>query len=310
MALAAALTAMVLALMGRPAHAGEAQSEWVSRVPQLVVTRTDGGRELGSAVSIGGERMVTNCHVVRSATRIEVRQGSESWLAKAERGDAYRDLCFLSVPGYAAESVPMIEVGQTRVGLPVVAVGHSGGELAVSEGGVIGLHTCECDGGKVIQTSAPFDRGASGGGLFDHEGRLVGILAFKSTRGGRFHFALPVGWLRYLADQPVASRGGEEAFWESPGKGSDYFLAACDLSAKQRWPSLFDLASRWSEQEPTNPEAWMALGQAQLGLKRTDAAALAYQRALMLDPVHAEAQWALQQLEFELGRSLLAMDGI
>ena len=46
--------------------------------------------------------------------------------------------------------------------------------LAVSEGRIIGLQTCECDDGKVIQASAPFDRGASGGGLFDQQDRLVG----------------------------------------------------------------------------------------------------------------------------------------
>jgi len=104
--------------------------------------------------------------------------------------------------------------------------------LAVSEGRIIGLQTCECDGGKVIQASAPFDRGASGGDLFDQQGRLVGT------------------------------------------------------------------------QEPNNPEAWMAMGRASLGLWKTDPAIHAFQRVLMLDSTHSEAKWALQQLEIELGQSL------
>lgn len=53
---------------------------------------------------------------------------------------------------------------------------------------IVGLHHCECDGGRVVQTSADFDRGASGGGLFDRQGRLVGILTFKASSGGNFHF--------------------------------------------------------------------------------------------------------------------------
>jgi len=286
------------------------EPEWVSRVLKIVVTRGDGVQELGSAVPLAGDRLVTNCHVLRDATRIEVRLEGEVRQARADLRDAYRDLCFLTVPGYQAEPTPMIDIGQTRVGLSVVAVGYPGGEFAVSPGKIVGLHACECDGGKVIQTSAPFDRGASGGGLFDRQGRLVGILTFKAKSGGNFHFALPVGWLRHMAERRIEPIGGSATFWETPGKESGYFLAACDLGAKQNWRPLSRLASEWSEQEPNNPEAWMALGRARLGLRQSDAAVAAFQRVLMLDSTHAEAKWALQQLEFELGRSLMEPGGV
>lgn len=286
------------------------EANWRQKVVKLVVTRANGTVELGSAVPIAGERMATNCHVLRDAARIEVELEGGRRQARADLRDAYRDLCFISVPGYQGAVVPMIDIGQTRVGLDVLAVGFPGGEFAVSPGKVIGLHACECDGGKVIQTSAPFDRGASGGGLYDHEGRLIGILTFKAKSGGNFHFALPVGWLRHMAEMPLESLATGTTFWEAPGKESSYFLAACDLGAKQNWRSLARLAEEWSEQEPNNPEAWMALGRAYQGLRKTDAATAAYQRVLMLDSTHAEAKWALQQLEFELGRSLLAPGGI
>ena len=293
--------ALTLALSGHPLADEPA---WESRVLKVVVTRTDGSRELGSAVSIAGDRIVTNCHVLRDASRIEVEQAGTRHQAWPDQRDAYRDLCFLNVPGYQADPAPMIDLGQTRVGLDVKAVGYSGGALAVSEGRIIGLHTCECDGGKVIQTSAPFDRGASGGGLFDPQGRLVGILSFKSTSGGNFHFVLPVGWLRHMANHPIDAVGDGSTFWEKPGTESGYFLAACDLGANKRWHPLSRLASEWCTQEPNNPEAWMAMGRASLGLRKTDQAIHAFQRVLMLDSTHSEAQWALQQLEIELGKSL------
>lgn len=283
---------------------------WSSQVLKIVVTRNDGGKELGSAVPLAGERVVTNCHVVRDAARIEVEVAGETRLARADLRDAYRDLCFLTIPGYQARSVPMIEVGHTRVGMKVMAVGYPGGKFAVSEGKIIGLHECECDGGKVIQTSAPFDRGASGGGLFDRNGQLVGILTFKSKSGGNFHFALPVGWLRYLAEQGIEPIAAANTFWEQPGKESGYFLAACDLGAKENWRSLSRLAREWSEQEPNNPEAWMALGRARLGLGQAEKAVSAFQRVLMLDSTHAEAKWALQQLEFDLGKNLMGLGGV
>jgi hypothetical protein len=291
-----------------PVFAG--QSDWRHKVMKLVITRANGTVELGSAVPIAGERMATNCHVLRDAARIEVELEGGRRQARADLRDAYRDLCFISVPGYHGAAMPMIDLGLTRVGLDVLAAGFPAGDFAVSPGKIIGLHTCECDGGKVIQTSAPFDRGASGGGLFTRDGRLVGILTFKAKSGGNFHFALPVGWLRHMAEMRLDTLATGATFWEAPGKESGYFLAACDLGAKQNWRSLARLSNEWTEQEPNNPEAWMALGRAHRGLGRSDAAVNAFQRVLMLDSTHAEAKWALQQLEFELGRSLLEPGGI
>ncbi len=302
--------ALLFVLQGVAAGAWSGEPDWASRVLKIVVTRGDGAQEIGSAVPLADERLATNCHVLRDASRIEVQLKGEVRQARADLRDTYRDLCFLTVPGYQAEPMPMIDVGQTRVGLNVVAVGYPGGEFAVSPGKIVGLHTCECDGGKVIQTSAPFDRGASGGGLFDRQGHLVGILTFKAKSGGNFHFALPVGWLRHMAEMQLDTLATGATFWETPGKESGYFLAACDLGAKQNWRPLSRLAGEWSEQEPNNPEAWMALGRAHLGLRRHDAAVAAFQRVLMLDSTHAEAKWALQQLEFELGRSLLESGGV
>jgi len=275
-----------------------------------VVTRTDGSRELGSAVSIAGDQLVTNCHVISNASRIEIELAGETRLATTDLRDSYRDLCFLKLSGYQADPAPMIDVGETRVGLDVTAAGYTHGTYTVSSGRIIGLHTCECDGGKVIQTSAPFDRGASGGGLFDSAGRLVGILTFKSRDGGNFHFALPVGWLRQMADHRMESDNPSESFWKNPAKESGYFLAACDLGERKDWRSLSRLAAEWREQEPNNPEAWMALGRAHRGLGETGAAVANFQRVLMLDSTHAEAQWALQDLELETGRSLMQSDSL
>jgi hypothetical protein len=291
------------------------EPDWTTRVFKLAVTRVDGTTELGSAVPLGGEKLVTNCHVLRQAARIEVRLGDTVRPAQADLRDAYRDMCFLTLPGLRAAPMPMIDVGETRVGVEVMAVGYPAGELAIGKGRIVGLHSCECDGGKIIQTSAAFDRGASGGGLFDRQGRLVGVLTFKAKAGGNFHFALPVGWLRHAAISQATISGaeasaGEESFWERPGRESGYFLAACDLGAQRKWQPLARLAQEWTQQEPNNPEAWMALGRALKGMGRKEAAVAPLQRVLLLDSTHAEANWALQELEFDLGRSLVEPDSL
>lgn len=297
----AALLPFALATAGAHAAHTDDWSRWVLHVE---VTRNDGGRELGSGVVIGPQQVVTNCHVLRDARTIRVSRGAETWAATAGAGDAYRDLCFLSVPGHPGEAPRLAEADNARVGTRVFAVGYPGGSFAVSAGGVKGLFTCACDGGRVIQTSAQFDPGASGGGLFDETGRLLGILTYKSAAGGDFHFAVPIGWMRMLSQSPPQAIAGKTSFWESATRDSGYFLIACDLDAKRNWRGLLKLSRDWTEKEPANPQAWMAWGRANLKLERVDEAIHGFQRVLLLDSTHSEAWWELQKLEVDLGRPL------
>ncbi len=304
-----------LSLQGRvrvepPASAGaKARPDWQDLVLQswvlkVNVVHTNGSQEVGSAVVVAPEQLVTNCHVLRDASQITVSRGKNRWPAHVGRGDAYRDLCFLDVPGLTGKPPVIAPPQDARVGTKVVAAGYSGGYFAANPGVIKGLFTCACDGGKVIQTSTYFDPGASGGGLFDMEGRLHGILTFKAMSGGNFHFAVPTGWLGMLNQLPSIAGETQGSFWESPGKASGYFLAACDLSARQQWHDLLGLSKEWSREEASNPQAWVALGRAYLGLGKPENAATGFQQALFLDSTHAEALWELQKLEIDLGRTL------
>lgn len=305
---------LLLAFAATPAASGDGAQDgaqdaaWRRQVLKVEVIRLDGGIEIGSAIVLGGERAVTNCHVLREAASIKVRRGTEDWHGTMEAGDEYRDLCFLRVTGLVAEPPPIAEPDAARVGLPVSAVGYSNGRFSISNGRVKGLFNCACDGGRVIQTSAQFDPGASGGGLFDRDGRLLGILTFKSGSGGNFHFAVPVGWMKQLGHVPPERISGRTTFWESATRDSGYFLVACDYSAKKDWQGLLALSDDWIRQEPYNPQAWFAWGRAKLNLGDTDAAIRGFRRVLTLDSTHEEAWWELQKLELDLGRSLTGVD--
>ena len=130
--------------------------------------------------------------------------------------------------------------------------------VTANAGQVVALH--EFDDAEVLQVSAPFDYGASGGGLFDEEGRLVGILTFKARAGGTFHFAVPVAWIdggvRYT------SKLGATAFWQRSGDRLPYFLRAVSLEATSDWGALLTLAREWTTREPRNHGAWIALAKA------------------------------------------------
>ena len=82
------------------------------------------------------------------------------------------------------------------------------------------------------------------------------------------------------------------------------FLTACDLSANKKWPQLLTLAQDWARHESANPQAWMSLGRAHLGLGQQEKAVSDFQHVLLLHSTHVEAQWELQKLEIDMGRDL------
>ncbi len=89
-----------------------------------------------------------------------------------------------------------------KVGAKVYAVGAPHGlELTLSEGIVSSLR--EFEGSNYIQTTAAISNGSSGGGLFDENGALVGLMTFNYTKGQNLNFASPVEWVEELPKRSV-----------------------------------------------------------------------------------------------------------
>ena len=195
----------------------------------------DGSQSYGSGVVIANDLLATTCHVTRDATTIEVTHGAKRWVASVESGSLTHDLCLISVPKLDLPAVAIRASESLRPGERVIAAGFpGGGDLAVHGGVVEGLY--RYDGGHVIRTSATFEAGASGGGLFDEEGALIGLLAFKARSGARLHFALPADWALpggMVASLlgPVAVSTQRSAFWERPRASQPSFLGHAILEA-------------------------------------------------------------------------------
>ena len=246
----------------------------------------------GSAVLLGADRSVTNCHVTAPPHDFGVVHNGRVWRAEIETQDAVRDICILKVPGIAGTNANPSK--SLTVGQKVYASGYFGGNhLAVSEGRIVALH--DYDGAKVIQVSAPFDAGASGGGLFDEDGQLIGILTFKARIGGAFHFALPVEWLSH-GDRPRSERHAvaiaTPAFWQRPAEKQPFFLRAITLELNQKWDALAALGEHWTQVSPLNPRAWITLETALHHLQRVDEAISARGKAQRLGLVPARQELA------------------
>lgn len=272
-----------------PAWAALDQAAYVSlaaSVLRVEAPRQRGGFALGSAVALESDKVVTNCHVTRDATAIHILRGGLRYPARWQASDIGRDLCLLDVPGLGAQPVALGRAAALTIGQPVTALGYTGGVgIQNSMGTVIQLH--RHDGSRVIQSSNFFNSGASGGGLFDDDGRLVGILTFRLRGGESHYFAAPVEWVaQMLADtqrgsfrQVMPLDSQQLPYWQAGPASQPRFLQAAVLVRNDRWPELEALARDWLRAEPDDAEPWQLLATALARQGRADEAGAALERA-------------------------------
>ncbi len=172
--------------------------------PSVWVVRTydaDGlALSTGSAVVIAPDTLLTNCHVLAKSKRFVIRSDNVQYDARLQHIDVKRDLCQISVRNLRAPAVALGDSDTLSVGQKVVALGNPRGlELTLSDGLISALRRDNDARNLVlIQTSAPISPGSSGGGLFDVQGRLIGITTGLIKDSQNLNFAVPINWLREL----------------------------------------------------------------------------------------------------------------
>lgn len=174
---------------------------------------TDGiALSMGSAVVIAKETLLTNCHVLAKSKRFVIKQDNASYEGKLQYIDVERDLCQITVRNLNAPAVPLGNSDSLIVGQHVYTLGNPENlELTLSEGLISALRQDETSGMKLIQTSAPFSMGSSGGGLFDEEGRLIGITTMIHRRGQNLNFAMPINYIKELPARSAVAVAKREA---------------------------------------------------------------------------------------------------
>ncbi len=187
----------------------------------LVVAKKHGRPTAGgSGVVVGDQLLVTNCHVLPTgATEFEVKRGTQRWVAYRSSASPADDLCLLRVPGLNAPAAKFAEPGDPIVGARAYSIGAPAGlELTIAEGLVSGIRS---NGSvTVIQTSAPISQGSSGGGLFDADGRLIGITTFYLQGGQNVNFVVPASQVQALLTIHTTIAGAINALLVSSSPGN------------------------------------------------------------------------------------------
>ena len=280
---------------------------------------TTGGLAYGSGVVVGENKVLTNCHVFRTTKEPWVSRGEDIYSINSVKADAWHDLCLVTTSPLPFKPVQLGKSTDLKRGQEIVAFGHSNGVPAplTSSGSVKALHDDVT--GKVIRSTAKFSMGASGSGLFDMEGKLVGINTFKTAgRVGSIHFALPIEWLDRLDKQieistfPISGK----ALWEEDEDKKPFYMQAAVPESRQDWPKLALVAEKWTGAEPKNTEAWYALGLALENMGNIELSEKSYKQSVMLDTGNFDALIRLGALAkargdaAEMHRIQIALTGI
>ena len=201
----------------------EALYEKLSPSVWVVVTGTAKGALLssGSAVVVEKEKLVTNCHVLRGAEWINVKRQNTMHRARLLHTDVERDLCILQAAELNAPAVTIGSLKSAKVGQRVFAIGAPQGlELTLSDGLISSLRRDAEGNIAAIQISVPVSHGSSGGGLFDKDGKLLGITTAMFADSQNLNLAVPAEWLAHVwgkpgtplpAAQQTAGRTGSKA---------------------------------------------------------------------------------------------------
>lgn len=168
----------------------------------------------GSGVIISKDGyIVTNNHVVDGANKITVRtkDGTE-YTAKLIGVDAKTDLAVIKIEASNLNAAIMGTSSSLSVGDEAIAIGNPLGELGgtVTRGIISALDreiTIDGQSMTLLQTDTAINKGNSGGGLFNSNGELIGIVNAKSsgTSVEGLGFAIPIDTAKPVIESLISS---------------------------------------------------------------------------------------------------------
>ena len=177
-------------------------------MPQQVLS----GAGSGVIITTDGY-IVTNHHVVDGASAIEVGLANgKTYEAKLVASDAKTDMAVIKIEATDLNAATFGDSSQLVVGQTVLAIGNPLGSLGgtVTEGIISALDreiTIEKESMTLMQISAAVNPGNSGGGLFDEQGNLIGIVNAKVSTDSSgdpiegLGFAIPANIARQVSGE-------------------------------------------------------------------------------------------------------------
>ena len=180
----------------------------------------------GSGVVIASGYVLTNYHVVDSATSLEVTSGDKTYKATVAGSDESLDLAVLKVENLDIAPVTLGDSDKLNVGDWAICIGNPLSFTGTTTVGVISALNREVTSENydvygrrqdlvnyMIQTDAAINAGNSGGGMFNVAGELVGVPSMKytgsyysSTTVEGIGMAIPINAAKTLINDVVSGK--------------------------------------------------------------------------------------------------------
>lgn len=171
----------------------------------------------GSGVVIASDKVATNCHVTRTARKIFLTKSGQRYPVFKQAKLAELDTCILQTEKLPLPSAPLAATASVKTGADITIFGYP---YALGIRGMAGkvIHLHHFGDSKIIEINTGFMQGASGGGVFNQDGKLIGLMTFIGKIKGDYHFyVIPANWLANALKTdfvPIAAFS-ELSFWES-----------------------------------------------------------------------------------------------
>jgi serine protease Do len=283
-----------------------------AQVLRVQVGLANGGYGLGSAVVIAKDQVITNCHVVADANNIVVVNNGAPLAVTAIKPDWHHDLCILKVENLDA---PISKFGSSKnlkYEQSVFTIGYPHFQAVPSStfGVVKGLYPM--DDSVIIRATSSFGVGASGGGVFDDAGNLVGIITLKSPGKNSYYYNMPVEWVQALMDTPEQAINikSEKPFWAVSFDKWPYFMQVVHPFLTEDWQALKTISTKWTQAEPNTAESWFYLATAEYAAKDFDSAEAHLQKVVSMNHQHSHAVYYLGLVAEQTGQHNIALDRI
>lgn len=175
-------------------------------------TSNGSGLIWASNSSVSYSYILTCHHVIEGQDEIKVTlNNNASYYAELVGSDPRTDIAILRIEASGLPAVVLpSEDSSLHVGQSVIAIGNPLGTLGntVTDGMLSSLArtiTVEGTTMEVVQTSAAVNRGNSGGGLFDMNGQLIGMVNAKVSQASveGIGFAIPYSTLKTIAGEII-----------------------------------------------------------------------------------------------------------
>lgn len=170
-------------------------------VVKVIAYSAKGRMSFGSGVVVSPEKVLTNCHVIFKAKRIILKKSGANYPVISQRIASELDLCLLRTEHLPLPAIDPGLLETLQTGDAVYAYGYPNGRgLSYRPGRIKNLHPYRDS--KLLEIDIGIKQGASGGGLFNYDGQLVGITTFYRNDNGGKYFAVPLSWLEILLQKP------------------------------------------------------------------------------------------------------------